>query len=105
MEKLPDRFPTTQHDLTFITDPGLQQNIGFDVDAVRIDLQSGEWKGATVLAGSCCEAVLLYGIQEIEKRKVGEIARAVSALTWKGKGPNSADPTDISWNLFCLRTR
>jgi hypothetical protein len=104
IEKLPDRFPTTQHDLTFITDPGLREDIGFDVDAVRIDLQSGEWKGATVLAGSCCEALLLYGIQKVEQKVSGEISRAVAALTstWtKGKGPNPADPTDLSWNLFC----
>ncbi len=101
IEKLPDRFPTTQHDLAFITDLSLRENIGFDVDAVRIDLQSGEWKGATLLAGSCCEALLLYGIQKVERKIPGEIARAVGTLTWKKKGPDPTDPTDHSWNLFC----
>ena len=75
--------------------------IGIDVDAVRIDLQSGEWKGATVLAGSCCEALLLYGLQERERRSLGAITTSVAAVTWKGRGPNAADPTDQSWNLFC----
>jgi hypothetical protein len=40
-----------------------REMIGLDTSAVSADLQSGEWKGATVLAGSCCEALLLYGLQ------------------------------------------
>jgi hypothetical protein len=100
IEKLPDRFPTAQHDLTFITDSDLREDIGFDIDAVRIDLQSGEWKGATVLAGSCSEALLLYAIQKVELKDPGSIARALSSLDFEGKPPNHADPTDRSWNLF-----
>ena len=101
IRKLPDRFPTTRHDLTFITDTGLRDMVGADIDAVAVDLHSGEWKGATVLAGSCGEALLLYGIQEWERRNAGAIALAVGSLTWRGRTPNAADPTDPSWNLFC----
>jgi hypothetical protein len=104
IRKLPDRFPTTRHDLSFVSDVALREMIGADIDAVSIDLQSGEWKGATVLAGSCSEALLLYGIQEWERRNPGAITRAVGALTWKGRAPNAADPTDPSWNLFGYTT-
>jgi hypothetical protein len=100
IRKLPDRFPTTQHDLSFVSDVTLRDMIGTDIDAVRVDLQSGEWKGATVLAGSCSEALLLYGIQEWERRNPGVVTHAVGAVTWKGRVPNAADPTDPSWNLF-----
>ena len=54
-----------------------------------------------MLAGSCCEALLLYGIQKVEQKVSGEISRAVAILPWKGKGPNPINPTDLSWNLFC----
>jgi hypothetical protein len=77
IKKLPDSFPSTRADLSFITDADLQKMIGADIDAVGVDLQSGEWKGATVLAGSCSEALLLYGIQELERRKPNVISQAV----------------------------
>ena len=101
IKKLPDRFPTERTDLSFIRDPSLRKMIGADVDAVGVDLQSGEWKGATVLAGSCSEALLLYGIKALERRTPGVISRAVNNLTWTRNPPNAADPTDSSWNLFC----
>jgi hypothetical protein len=100
IRKLPDSFPSTRADLSFITDADLQKMIGSDIDAVGVDLQSGEWKGATVLAGSCSEALLLYGIQEWERRNPNVISQAVKALHWKGKPPKPNDPTDPSWTLF-----
>lgn len=101
IKKLPDRFPAPSSELAFITDAVLQQSIGLDINSVAIDLQSGEWKGATVLAASCCEALLLFGLQERIRKSPTAVATAVSALRWKGKPPNAADPTDGSWNLYC----
>ena len=101
IEKLKDEAPSTAHDLDFIGDAVLREMIGLDLAAIATDLQSGEWKSATILAGSCCEALLLYGLQTIETKKSGTIAAAVAAITWRGKkAPNAADLTDHSWDLF-----
>jgi hypothetical protein len=97
---LKDEAPSTSHDLSFITDPVLQEMIGLDLSAVATDLQSGEWKGTTIIAGSCCEALLLYGLQTKEKQKPGAIAAAVRAITWPSKAPKALDATDRSWDLF-----
>jgi hypothetical protein len=74
--------------------------IGLDLSAVATDLQSGEWKGATIIAGSCCEALLLYALQTKEKQKPGAIAGAVGAIAWPSKAPKASDATDRSWDLF-----
>lgn len=98
IEKLKDEAPATTHDLSFITDAELQEMIGLDIAAISTNLQAGEWKGATILAGSCCEALLLFGLQAIEAKAPGSLAKAVSAITWPGgkKGPNPADLIDGS---------
>jgi hypothetical protein len=97
---LKDEVPSIIHDLSYITDAVLQEMIGLDISAVATDLQSGEWKGATIIAGSCCEALLLYGLQTKEAKKLGAIAGAVGAVRWPSKSPNASDPTDRSWDLF-----
>ena len=74
--------------------------IGLDLSAVATDLQSGERKGATIIAGSCCEALLLYGLQTREAKKRGAIAGAVGAISWPSKPPKASDLTDRSWDLF-----
>lgn len=61
----PDEFPTpATADLAFITDAGFRENLRLDLSAVNADLVNGEWKGATVLAGSLCEALLLWALQQ-----------------------------------------
>jgi hypothetical protein len=60
----------------------------------------GEWKGATILAGSCCEALLLYGLQTRETKAPGSIATAVAAIWPGGNVPNAADLAHRSWDLF-----
>jgi hypothetical protein len=100
IEKLKDQVPSTAHDLSFIADPILQEMIGLDISAVSTDLQSGEWKGATILAGSCCEALLLYGLQTREAKAPGSVAKAVAATTWPGNPPTTTDLLHRSWDLF-----
>lgn len=96
--KLPDQVTSSGHDLSFITDAELRDMIGLDIAAISMDLQSGEWKGATILAGSCCEALLLYGLQTAESKKPGAIASAVVTISGSRK-PNPSDLTDRSWDL------
>jgi hypothetical protein len=87
IEKLRDEAPSTMHDLAFISDAVLREMIGFDLAAISTDLQAGEWKSATILAGSCCEAVLLYGLMTIETKTPGTIAAAIAAITWAVENP------------------
>lgn len=98
IEKLRDEVPSTTHDLSFIKDAALQEMIGLDIAAISTDLQSGEWKGATILAGSCCEALLLYGLQSVEAKAPGKIAKALKAVAGSKK-PSSSDLTDKSWDV------
>jgi len=100
LEKMPDAPTANPSELQFIADATLRDLIAQDLTAINTNLQSGEWKGATVLAGSCAEALLLYGLQEFERRKPGSISAALGAITWKGKAPNATDLTDRSWDLF-----
>jgi Alpha amylase, catalytic domain len=71
-----------------------------EVDEFR-DMVMGEWKGATILAGSCCEALLLYGLQTRETKVPGSVAKAVAAIAWPGSNsPKAADLLHRSWDLF-----
>jgi hypothetical protein len=79
--KCPDEAPapgTTE--LAFITDQALRDSIRLDISAANQDLAQGEWKGATVLAGSAVEALLLWALQEHERKNAAAIRRAVTAL-------------------------
>jgi hypothetical protein len=97
---LKDEAPTISHDLSFISDRVLQEMIGVDIAAVSADLQSGEWKGATIISGSCCEALLLFALQMNETKSDGAVAAAVAAVSWPGSGPNPKDLTHRSWDLY-----
>jgi len=78
----------------------LRELIGQDLEAITTSLQSSEWKGATVFSGSCSEALLLFGLQELDRKKPGALAAAITALTWPSKVPSGSDLTDRSWDLF-----
>ena len=100
IEKLPDHVPSQEHDLNFITDPILREMIGLDISGVESALTNGEWKAATIIAGSCCEALLLYGLQHKENAVAGSIATACARIKWHGSAPLVSDLLDKSWNLF-----
>ena len=50
--------------LGFISDIDLRANLRNDIGAVNRALSSGEWKAATVLAGSAAEALLLWVLKQ-----------------------------------------
>ena len=84
----PDESPSLgTTGLNFITDDQLRESIRLDISAATQDFANGEWKGATVLAGSATEALLLWAIQQ---RPSAEVASARSALK---KDPGA----DMSW--------
>jgi hypothetical protein len=67
-------------ELAYIADVGLRDSIRLDISAANQNLAQGEWKGATVLAGSAVEALLLWALQEHENRTPHAVAGAVAAL-------------------------
>lgn len=87
--------PTTNA-LNFITDAGLRADLRNDIGVIDRTLSNGEWKAATVLAGSVIEALLLWSIQQ---RPGAQVTGAVAALV--GNGTFAAQPpTNLErWDL------
>ncbi len=81
MVKCPDEGPAPgTAELIFLQHPELRESIRLDISAATRDLAQGEWKGATVLAGSALEALLLWALQEYGGRNPGAVAGAPE--TW-----------------------
>jgi hypothetical protein len=65
----PDASPSpATNDLAFIQDLALRSTIRLDLSTASSALHNGEWKAATVLAGSVVEALLLSAIQANSSR-------------------------------------
>jgi hypothetical protein len=64
LSRCPDASPSpATNELAFISDVALRESIRLDVSTASSALHNGEWKAATVLAGSAVEALLLWVIQ------------------------------------------
>jgi hypothetical protein len=75
----PDAAPAAgTTDPAFISDPDLRADLRRDLGEVNRSLQNGEWKGATVLAGSIVEAVLLWALQN--KKTTSDLQAAAASL-------------------------
>ena len=96
----PDEGPAAGTEpLAFIGDLELRESIRLDLSAAHRDLSAGEWKGATVLAGSATEALLLWALQEHDVRHPGALATATRALVAAGTIPHPRDPKPEEWIL------
>jgi len=74
----PDEFPSKDTaELRFIEDNDLRSNLEIDISATNQALSNGEWKAATVLAGSVIEALLLW---ELIQHDQEEVKGAINAL-------------------------
>jgi hypothetical protein len=74
----PDEQPApSTHDLNFITDPVLRADLRFDTSTINAALINGEWKSATVLAGSVIEALLLWRLSTLPS---GDVTAAEAAV-------------------------
>jgi hypothetical protein len=89
LAKCPDQFPpTASADLAFIADVDLRAALRQDIaDATRA-FADAEWKGATVLAGSIIEALLLWAIATGPK---ADILKAQAAAKANNSDPNRWD--------------
>jgi hypothetical protein len=84
-------------ELNFIIDRDLRANLRNDIGAASRALSNGEWKAATVLAGSTIEALLLWDLQNRQTEPVRKAA--IGALV--AAGP-LLQPPPINlerWNL------
>ena len=101
LAKCPDESPAPgTSDLTFITDADLRANLRNDIGAVHRALANGEWKAATVLAGSAAEALLLWALKQ---RLPVDISSAIAARRASGDLKANPDPNRLeSWNLYEL---
>jgi hypothetical protein len=71
-----------------------------DLAATNSALVNGEWKAATVLAGSVLEALLLWALQRRPQAEVDTARAALSSATkgeFRDPGP---DLTARSWTLY-----
>ena len=100
LAKLQDAVPSAAHDLAFIADPAQREMIAVDLFYIRTAIGAGEWKGATILAGSCAEAILLYGLESKKVASAGTFAAAYTVAWPAGqRGPDQNDLIDRSWDL------
>ena len=83
-------------ELNFINDADLRANLRNDIGAVNRALSNGEWKAATVLAGSAIEALLLWSLQQ---RPTADITTAIAALTTSGELTGQPNANLEKWNL------
>lgn len=100
MEACPDEAAARETTaLAFIGDKELRESIRLDISAANQHLTNGEWKGATVLAGSAIEALLLWALQKHEKRKTGSLKAAGSTLLAKGTLSCQPHAKPEKWDL------
>ena len=97
LAKCPDESPSpSTSELTFIADTDLRMNLRTDIGAINRALSDGEWKGATVLAGSVIEALLLWALGQ---RPSAARSAAIGSLVANGS-LDRTPPTDLDdWNL------
>ncbi len=89
-------------ELTFLGDSELRDSIRRDISAANRDFVSGEWKGATVLAGSAVEALLLWAIQQAEAEKPGGITTTIASLRQAGTLTRDPHSNPEHWQLIEL---
>jgi hypothetical protein len=78
LSRCPDEYPSAgTSELSFIQPNDLRESLRQDISAVNRALANGEWKAATVLAGSVVEALLLWALQPCRPE---DIETAIHAL-------------------------
>jgi hypothetical protein len=92
-ERDPDESPAPgTPELSFVPESEFRRTYA----TVQRALANGEWKAATVLAGSAAEAMLLWAIRQ---RSPAEITSAVAAARASGDLTTNPDSNLDRWNL------
>jgi hypothetical protein len=99
----PDEAPAPETtELAFIKDFDLRESIRLDISAANQDMVNGGWKGATVLAGSATEALLLWAVKEVDQQENGAVTGAISSLVASRTLSQKPDSDPERWNLIEL---
>jgi hypothetical protein len=78
LAECPDEAPQPgTSELKFIADADLRADLRNDIGRINRALADGEWKAATLIAGSVVEALLLWAL---EQRRQADITNAITAL-------------------------
>lgn len=95
----PDEVPPHHsNELRFIKEANFRKALLTDLAAARSAVIHGEWKAATVLAGSLVEALLLWAIQQVQQTSPADFQKACSDASAAGKLQKT--PADsLNWDL------
>lgn len=78
----PDQvIPAALHTLGFVADQQLRESLRIDIASVESSVRDGDWKAATVIAGSVVEALLLDALMQ---EPAHDVAAAIIALVANG---------------------
>lgn len=97
LSQCPDEFPSADTDeLAWVDDLELRQSLRLDLSSTNNALAEGQWKAATVLAGSFIESLLLWAIKKLDDTAVeGAITKGVQAHILSQKPPSDKN----EWTL------
>jgi hypothetical protein len=97
LSRCPDEAPMPgTSELGFIGDIELRTNLRNDIGAINRALSNGEWKAATVLAGSAAEALLLWALEQVP---MATISGAISTLLASKVFTSRPEANLERWNL------
>lgn len=101
LTRCPDEFPMqSTTELSFVTDKDLKDELRIDISVANRAIANGEWKSATVIAGSAIETLLLWVIQnQTNSTQIGII---ISSLCMKDILPKKTGTATEKWNLNIL---
>ena len=91
--------PAQSQEFLFIKDAEVRSDLLRDLVATRSSLLHGEWKAATVIAGSIVEALLLWGI---ENSDIAKVQNASKSVVQKGALTKSLPADHAQWGLHQL---
>ena len=98
--KCPDQAPSLQTAaLAFIEDSELRESLRLDLSSATNAFTGGEWKAATVLAGSVMEALLLWGLKTYPQKDLRDAISTLVSLGTVPKGLNFRDLEARKWTL------
>jgi hypothetical protein len=94
----PDSVPASSAvNLGFIPDAKTRDSLSSEIGSVESAIGNGEWKAATVLAGSVIEALLLWRLRQFDEQEVVEaLDRCLAARALKHR-PKWSDL--LKWTL------
>jgi hypothetical protein len=97
LAQCPDEAPALgTTGLLFIPDPAFREGLRLDISTAEQALANGEWKAATVLAGSIVEALLLWALQQVP---ASNLQIAITSAVIKGTLSRPPQRGPEHWDL------